>query len=262
MIEHKNSQGLSWVQFNSFSGFPIQHGFFQRDGGVSPDPWKSLNLGGGIGDIPQNTIENKSRMLSAFGIRRDQVYDVWQVHSTEVITALTPRMDGDPYLKADGIITDQVGLALVMRFADCVPILVYDPNRHVVGIGHAGWKGTVNDMAGALITGMEKKYNCRPSDLVAGIGPSICQSHYQVGSEVIDALSAKFSNEEIDQVTKFTNNSPHLDLWKTNQIFLQRAGVLSIEVAGMCTACETDKWFSHRGENGKTGRFGAVIQLE
>jgi len=261
MSEQKNSEGLSWVQFTSFSQQPINHGFFQRDGGVSPEPWKSLNLGGGIGDLPQNTIENKRRMLATFGIRRDQVYDVWQVHSTDVVSAIVPRLDGDPYLKADGIITDQVGLALVMRFADCVPLMVYDPTKHVIGIGHAGWKGSVNDIAGSLISSMEKTYNSQPADLIAGIGPSICQSHYPVGSEVIDSLSARFSKEEINQATTFVNNTPHLDLWKTNQLFLQRAGVFSIEVSEICTACDTSKWFSHRGENGKTGRFGAVIQL-
>jgi YfiH family protein len=162
--------------------------------------------------------------------------------------------------RADIILTDKLDLTLYMRFADCVPILVHDPHKGVVGLAHAGWMGTLRDVATATVKAMKDQYGSNPADIVAGIGPSIGPDHYEVGADVILQVMQRFGDES-ELVLKSHNGKIHFDLWKTNRMLLERAGVEKIEVAEVCTACNTDDWFSHRAEKGRTGRFGALIAL-
>jgi hypothetical protein len=148
-----------------------------------------------------------------------------------------------------------------MRFADCVPILFHDPRKGVIGVAHAGWVGTLRDVATATINAMAKQYGSNPADIIAGIGPSIGPDHYEVGADVILQVMQKFGDES-EQLLKSHNGKIHFDLWKTNRLLLEKAGVEKIEVAEICTACNTDDWFSHRAEKGRTGRFGALITLQ
>jgi len=138
--------------------------------------------------------------------------------------------------------------------------MVFDPKKRVVGISHAGWMGTLKDVAGVTINSMRERYGSNPADIVACIGPSIGPDHYEVRDNVIQQVKQVFG-EEAELVLLPHKNSIHFDLWKANQLLLQRAGVEQIEIAGVCTACHTDDWFSHRAEKGKTGRFGALISL-
>jgi YfiH family protein len=147
-----------------------------------------------------------------------------------------------------------------MRYADCVPILLYDPIRHVVCLAHAGWVGTLNRVAAAAVSAMQTQFGTRAGDLLAGIGPSICVDHYPVGDEVIQKVRQTFG-AEAEQVIARHGEQSHLDLWKANQIVLWQAGVSEIEISGLCTAGDTTKWYSHRAEHGKTGRFGALLAL-
>jgi YfiH family protein len=125
----------------------IKHGVFMRHGGCSPQPWSSLNLATSVGDSAEDVIENRDRISDALGLERNSFYDVWQVHSTKVVYAGQPRKIGRDHIKADAIITDQKNVALLMLFADCVPILLYDPERSIAACAHAGWKGTFNQIA-------------------------------------------------------------------------------------------------------------------
>lgn len=256
----QNSGELKWIGFESLKDFPIQHGIFTRHGGVSPEPWKSLNLGGTVGDTIQNTRENKRRLLESVAIPFDSVFDVWQVHSADYILATQPRAMDEQHQKADIIITKTPGLTLLMRFADCVPIMAYDADHHAVGIAHAGWIGTSKDAAGALIRAMQKEFGSKPDEIVAAIGPSICQKHYPVGDEVVELFQKLYPRWVKDLFYKDHDQS-HLDLWKANQFLLEQAGVKHIELAGVCTVCQNEDWYSHRKEHGKTGRFGALIRL-
>jgi len=138
--------------------------------------------------------------------------------------------------------------------------MVHDPVKKVVGVSHAGWMGTVRDVAGATIKAMQEKYGSAPSDIIACIGPSIGPDHYEVGEDVISQVRQTFGKDS-DLVLPSHNKSPHFDLWKANEFLLERAGVTQIENSKICTACHTEDWFSHRAEKGKTGRFGALISL-
>jgi YfiH family protein len=259
-MEWKSSNGIKWVQFESLTRSNITHGLFTRHGGVSPTPWASLNLGGTVGDDASNTVENKKRILNVFNLAFDSVYDAWQVHSADYIRAYEPRPLDVKQLKADILVTNVPGLPLMMRFADCVPLMAYDPVNQAIGIAHAGWIGTTKDVAGCMVRAMNREFGSKPENLITGIGPSIGQDHYPVGEEVVTAVERVLGSMKEDVIQRINGNT-HLDLWKTNEILLRKTGVKNVEVAGICTVCHNEDWFSHRGEKGKTGRFGAIIQI-
>jgi len=253
-IQHN---GIRYYQFDTLK---TRHAVFTRHGGVSPDPWGSLNVGGTVGDDHVRVRENRRLSFDALGCAFESMFDVWQVHSADVVCAQAPRDLADPHSRADIILTDQPDVTLFMRFADCVPILLHDPRNGIIAIAHAGWMGTLRDVPGATVEALKKHYGSNPADLIAGIGPSIGPDHYEVGADVILQVFQKYADES-DRLLKSQNGKIHFDLWETNHLNLSRAGVGRIEVAGICTACHTDDWFSHRAEKGRTGRFGALISL-
>lgn len=257
----REENNLRFFEFESLAGFHVVQGIFTRHGGISPRPWASLNLGGLNGDSRENVIENRRRIFDVARRPVNTIFDVWQVHSADVVCTNKPRPLDAPHQKADAIVTNRPSVTLFMRFADCVPIFFHDPEKRVVAIAHAGWQGTVKNIAAKTVETMVFKFGCRPDSIIAGIGPSIGPDHYEVGDEVVHAIQELLGNRAHDVVTN-KNGRTKLDLWGTNQILLEQAGVAKIEVAGICTACHMDDWYSHRGERGNTGRFGALLALE
>lgn len=257
MLEHSSSD-LRYFTFQSFPAGDLVHAIFARAGGVSPQPWASLNMSVSTGDSAEHTRANRERAFAALDLPPANFMDVWQVHGNETVKADAPRGDG-PSTQADGLITDRPGLALFQRFADCAPILLYDPGHHALGIVHAGWRGAVNRAAASPVKAMVEAYGTRPADLIAGIGPAIGPDRYQVGPEVVEAVRRVFP--EADDLIIQKEGRTHFDLWAANARVLREAGVEQIEIAGLCTATHTDHFFSHRAEAGKTGRFGALIAL-
>ncbi|OGO34096.1 MAG: hypothetical protein A2W35_14200 [Chloroflexi bacterium RBG_16_57_11] len=256
---------IRYFYFESLEEAGISHGALTRRGGVSPQPWSTLNVGGTVGDEAGRVSENRQRSFQALGRSLSSLFDVWQVHGKEVVCATAPRRIEQAHQKADAILTDRPEVTLFMRFADCVPIFLFDPSKKVVGLAHAGWLGTVQYTAAAAVHAMQACYGCRPQDILAGIGPSIGAHHYEVGPEVVSQVQVAFGADS-GAVLRPTNGAAQegqalLDLWAANRIVLERAGVLQIEIAGICTACCIDDWYSHRGERGQTGRFGALIAL-
>ncbi|MBI5702998.1 MAG: peptidoglycan editing factor PgeF [Chloroflexota bacterium] len=249
--------GLRFYQFDSL---PVRHAVFTRHGGVSPAPWNSLNVGGTVGDVIERVRQNRLLSFEALGCDPASIFDAWQVHSVDAVCADAPRRPDEPYQKADIILTDKPHVTLFMRFADCVPLLLHDPRNGVVGIAHAGWQGTVRDVAGATVSMMRERYGSNPADLIACIGPSIGPDHYEVGQDVIAQVHQTFGEDAALMLPQHGERI-HFDLWRANQYLLERAGLHRIELAGICTACHTDDWYSHRAEKGQTGRFGALISL-
>ena len=255
---HEHNE-LRYYSFDIFSK-SIKQAVFTRHGGVSLAPWHSLNLGGSVGDDPAHVAENRVRVFRSMGCEPASIHDVWLVHGTSIVYADAPRPLDQPSAKADIIFTDNLNVSLFMRFGDCVPILFHDPKKHVIGIAHAGWMGTVRGVVQTAVEGMQSHYGCKPEDIVAGIGPSIGVDHYEVGADVISQFQEKY-NKDADQILQTRNGSTYLDLWTANAIQLRNAGVEQIQISGLCTACHLDDWFSHRAEQGKTGRFGAIMAL-
>jgi polyphenol oxidase len=253
---------LKYFVFDSFPQDKIGHGIFTRLGGVSPDPWRSLNMGGLVNDSKENIIENRRRLFDSMGRPVESLFDVWQIHSASVINTQIPRPLHEEHRKADGILTDNPNITLLMRFADCVPVVLFDPVKKVVGLVHAGWQGTVKEIAGEAVQQMRLLYGCLPENILAGIGPSIGVDHYEVGEDVVTCVETVFGDYSKLLLKHKNLTHAHFDLWQANKWVLEKNGVKNIEIAGICTACNVKEWYSHRGENGKTGRFGAVIYLK
>ncbi|MCL4352111.1 MAG: peptidoglycan editing factor PgeF [Firmicutes bacterium] len=250
---------IRYFQFEQLGQGQI-HAIFTRRGGVSPEPWAALNMGSTVGDDLERVHENRRLALAALERDFDSVYDVWQVHGVEVAFAEAPRSPESPHLQADAILTDKPGVTLMMRFADCVPILLHDPVRKVAGIAHAGWMGTVRSTVRFAVEAMQNRYCSNPGDILAAIGPSIGPDHYEIGPDVVNQVQRAFGNDA-DDLLSAGADSVKFDLWTANRLLLERAGVQLIEMAGLCTACHTEDWYSHRADKGCTGRFGAIIAL-
>ena len=237
-----------------------------RHGGVSSGPFASLNVGYSVGDDSALVETNRRRLYEGAGTDVYSVVTCHQVHSTNV-AYVGDGARGRGALSAtntipttDALMTDRSNLYLFLRFADCVPILFCDPQRKVVALAHAGWKGTVGDIVGATVKAMTRQFSCAPRDILAAIAPSIGPDHYEVKEDV-----AKQVRDALpfwgDVLHPHAKGSLMLDLPEANRRLLLAAGLTesSIVMSGMCTACHTDDFYSHRAENGKTGRFGVLI---
>jgi len=252
---------LDNYQFAIFAGHPgLRYGIFGRAGGVSSDPFASLNVGSGLGDSPANVSENHERICESLGVRRAELVTVHQVHSDRVMR-VSAGDRGRRMGELDGMLTDEPGLPLIMRFADCAPLLAYDPANHALGVAHAGWRGTLSKIGQRLVIAMGEQFGSRPADLLLGIGPSIGPCCYEVGDEVVKATRAAFGADAEALLHWSHNPRPHLDLWAANRLQLEVAGVTKIETAGSCTSCYRERFFSHRGDAGRTGRFPLVAVL-
>ena len=251
---------LRIYQFESFEA-GLTQGLFSRHGGISPEPWASLNLGSTVGDDPERVKENRRLAFTAMGRDPLSLYDAWLVHGTDVAIAEAPRAATEKHQQADIILTDKPEITLLMRFADCVPVLLHDPVRKVVGIAHAGWPGTVKGTVRRAVEVMKAHYGCEAGDIRAGIGPSIGPDHYEIGVDVEARVKESFGGDAGNLLT-WRDGRLYFDLWKANRLLLENAGVRHIELSGICTACHNADWYSHRAEKGRTGRFGAMMALK
>ncbi|MCZ2126951.1 MAG: peptidoglycan editing factor PgeF [Anaerolineales bacterium] len=250
------------LRFYQFDIFPqgVLHALFTRRGGISPEPWASLNLSVSVGDESARVAKNRRLAFDALGRAPASLRDVWLVHGDDVIFADEALPPNAPSPKADILFTDNPEVTLFMRFADCVPLLFHDPKKRVVGIAHAGWMGTVKGVAQRSVQAMRERYGSNPRDVIAGIGPSIGADHYEVGGEVSAQFRQKYGDDS-SQILSVRDGKIYLDLWTANALQLRKSGVEQIQISGLCTACHLDDWFSHRAEKGKTGRFGAALAL-
>jgi YfiH family protein len=244
----------------------VTHGIFTRLGGVSEGHWASLNMSRSTGDAAEPVVENRKRALDAFGLKQEQSLTSWLVHGNHVrvVTRDDLHVHGANDVHADAMITQDHRLALTLRFADCVPVLFHDPVKGAIGIAHAGWKGIVNGTLIETVHTMQRAFGSRPQDILAGVGPCIGPDKFEVGEDVATAIQTAVRVPIIERRggNEGAETKPRVNLWAAARSQLESAGVGCVEVAGVCTASNTQEWFSHRAEQGKTGRFGAVIMLD
>jgi YfiH family protein len=166
---------------------------------------------------------------------------------------------GYPTFNSDGVVSNVPSLVVAVTSADCVPLLLWDPVRQVVGLAHAGWRGSALGVGERVVATMTSVFGCRQRDIVAAIGPSIGPCCYHVGAEVVETFHAHGT----PVVASPHNGRSALDLWETNAVQLIRSGLEpdAIENPRICTACRTEHFYSHRREMGRTGRFAAFIGL-
>lgn len=257
----------------------VAHGIFTRLGGASGPPYTSLNASISTGDNPAAVAHNQRLISDMLGL---PLRAARPVHGASVIEMT--RDDGDwlpeygpvrmRAASADAMVTRTPGVGLFWAYADCTPILLYDPAHHAAALVHAGWRGTSLAVARRAVEAMTARYATCPGDLLAGIGPAIGACCYAVSEEVRDRFRATpdvwahacFEERPVEAEIEGETASAsqlYLDLWESNRRQLVAAGLRPehIELAGICTGCRTDLFYSHRVERGKTGRFGVAIGL-
>lgn len=282
MMEWKKVQGRETSILQERAGVPflqfpmleetgmVIHGFSTRLGGVSKGEWSSMNLSFTRGDREADVRENYRRIGEAIGFSCGALVCSDQTHTTN-IRVVTEADRGKGFTRArdytdmDGLITNVPGLVLATFYADCVPLYFADPKKKVIGLSHSGWRGTVGKIGKKTVERMQEEYGCKPADIRAVIGPSICQSCYEVSLDVIEEFQRAFSEETWPLLYKKNENEKYqLDLWKANEIILKETGIAAehLAVTDRCTCCNPSLLFSHRASRGKRGNLGAFLMLK
>ena len=269
----KNEDTVPYISFKSFNDIPwLKCGFSTRLGGVSKGIFSTMNMSFMRGDDKSDVLENIGRFSASAGFLTEQIVMPHQCHTTNI--RVVGKEDcgcgvTKPGCKEeiDGQITSEKNVVLYCMGADCVPVFIVDTVKKVISAVHAGWKGTVDDIAGAAVKRMADEFNCDPKDMKAVIGPSICMDCFEVGEEVAERFANRYSlmNKDPDDTVSGiirpasgeAGNNPtgkyYINLWEANRKNLIGAGLKpdSIEISGYCTKCHPDMLFSHRyhGEN-------------
>ena len=248
----------------------VNHGFSTRIGGVSEGIFSSMNLSFSRGDDEACVRENFKRMAETIGVEPNSLVFAAQTHTTNV-RKVTAEDKGKgivyplDYQDVDGLITNESGICLTTFYADCVPLFFIDPVHKAIGLSHSGWRGTVGKMGQETLRRMREEYGTDAKDVIAAVGPSICQDCYEVSEDVIEKFKEAF--DEIYWRELFyqkENNKYQLNLWKANEIILLEAGVPkeNIAVTNVCTNCNSDVLFSHRATKGERGSLAAFMALK
>lgn len=266
----KEAYGVPYFVFQNLEDTKlVRHGFSTRMGGVSRGHLSELNLSFTRGDDPESVRENFARIGKAIGFDVCSLVLSQQTHTTNV-RLVTEEDRGRGFTKplgytdVDGLITDVPGLVLATFYADCVPLFFVDPVHRAIGLSHSGWKGTVNRMGRVTVERMREAFGTRPEELLAAVGPSICQDCYEVSQEVARAFGEEFSDQADERLLYQKENGKYqLNLWRANEIVLLEAGVRREHLAmtNICTCCNPDLLFSHRASQGKRGNLGAFLGL-
>lgn len=285
VIRQQKAGEVEYLTFPLFSAQPgITHAFSTRKGGVSEGIYASMNLSFTRGDEEERVQENFRRMAQALHTEVSRMVCTFQTHTTNIRRVC--GADGGKgilrergYTDVDGLVTDEKGLCLVCFFADCVPLYFVDREHGAIGLAHSGWRGTAAGMGRHMVERMKQEFGTCPQQLVAAVGPSICQDCYEVSEEVAEEfrqLEASIPDRDrfLTELTE-TGRYPHgqilrqgrqpgryqLDLWLANLLILRDAGIpLSrIQVTDVCTCCNSGYLFSHRASQGRRGNLAAFL---
>ena len=263
----RTCQSVPFYACGGFDPSVCAHGFSTRLGGVSPAPWDSLNLGANRGDAPERVAENFRRFCSAAGADPAALVKNHQVHG-DLVRPVTRRdvmsSSAEPGVyEADGLITDEPGLCLTIFSADCIPVLLLDPVRRCAAAVHAGWRGTALGIAARAALRMREDYGCRPEHIRAAIGPGISPCCFLTRDDVPGALRDGLGSQAETCIRPAEDGRWHVDLKGANALWLRRAGLSPEHIALCpdCTACRTDRFWSHRVMGERRGGMAAIIQL-
>ncbi len=248
----------------------VRHLFSTRLGGASEGIYSTMNLSYTRGDEKEAVDENFRRIAEVLGCSVGDIVCSDQTHTVNL--RVVGKQDGGKgilaprdYTDIDGLLTDEPGVMLATFYADCVPLYFVDTRKKAVALAHSGWRGTVGRMGMCVVDKMRETYGTDPSDIVAAVGPSICQACYEVSEDVADAFAAEFyKSGQTDEILESKGGGKYrLDLWRANEIVLQEAGIPAgqIQVTDLCTCHNSEYLFSHRASQGKRGNLGAFLGL-
>jgi len=283
LIKKNNKETLIWKEYSKkddakipYLTYPaldktglVNQCFSTRLGGVSEGIYTSMNLSFTRGDKDEAVRENFRRIAEIMNAEMKDFVFTDQTHTTNV-RIVTGADAGNGLTKeksffdVDGLITNTPGLVLSTFYADCVPLYFLDPVKKAIGLSHSGWRGTVDQMGQKTVEAMTNECDTDPKNLLCAIGPSICQDCYEVGAEVATQFQKEFGIQS-DEIMKDKKNGKYqLDLWRANEIVLERAGVKkeNIFTTNICTCCNDKILFSHRASQGKRGNLGAFLSLK
>jgi len=239
---------VAWI---SFPHLQMPHGSSTRLGGVSQGPYASLNLGRHGGDELEVVVENRRILGGALGL--EVPFTLSMSHGTEVAVIESADQLGLP---ADACVTTKPGLGMSLTTADCVPVLLSDPTRGVVGLAHAGWRGTVGRIAENTVKTMVERFGSRPQDIRAAVGPAIRPCCFLVHEDVSGPFRKEFAH-----LIEPAGDRSRVDLQECNRQQLVEAGLEQVVVCDLCTSCRADLFFSYRRDGQKSGRMASAIAL-
>lgn len=266
----KYSNNVPYISYKSLENIPwICHGFSTRIGGVSKEHLSSMNLGHGRDDLEENVVKNHEIIAKAIGFNPKNIVASKQTHTTNIKVVSKDDIgkgiyrDRD-YDDIDGLITNEKEVVLATYFADCVPLYMVDTKNKAIGLSHSGWRGTVGRIGKVTLQRMMGEYGTNPKDVIACIGPSICQSCYEVSEDVANEFMKEFPDNIDDILIDKGNGKFLLDLWQCNYIIFKECGVLeeNIHLPDVCTCCNPKILFSHRATNGKRGNLAAFLEIK
>lgn len=273
---------LSFPKLSALEG--IEHLFTTRLGGVSCGEYATLNFSVIRGDKPEAVLENYARIGEVLGVEKSAFVTTDQTHTINI--RVVTKVDAGKgvtcprdYTDIDGLITAEKGLVLSCFTADCVPLYFVDPVKQVIGVAHSGWRGTVSGMGARMVERMSQEFGCEPANIIAAIGPSICQDCYEISEEVaVQFMQGVWEPSRIERYCQEAYEAGmhptgklllpgkaegkyQLDLWLANVVVLRSAGISleQIDVTDICTNCNPDYLFSHRASGGKRGNLGAFL---
>jgi hypothetical protein len=268
ILQQQADKGLAVHQFPSLVNLDgVVHGVSTRAGGLSLGPYASLNLGFHVGDAPSRVLANRRRFCAALGLPLENVVAARQVLGSAVAWVTdADRGRGALALESalpstDALITDARGVALAAFSADCPLVALVDPVRQAIGLAHASRRGTFGRVTARSVLAMERLFGCRPADMLAAIAPCIGPCCYEVGPEI--EAEARDRAPHAAEFFVRRRSALHFDLWAANRAQLIEAGLPPdhIELAGVCTQCHADTFYSYRAAEGATGRFALVLAL-
>lgn len=248
----------------------VIHGFSTRMGGVSTGDCATMNLSFERGDAEDAVRTNYELLGAAIGFSTDSLVLSRQTHTTNV-RVVTEKDRGNGFLRKnddaqiDGLITNVPGITLATFYADCVPLFFVDPVHRAIGLSHSGWKGTVGKIGKVTVQKKTEQYGTDPKDVLAAIGPSICQSCYEVSEDVVEQFRNSFEERNWPELFyKKEDGKYQLDLWRANELVFEETGILksNYSTTNVCTCCNPGYLFSHRASKGKRGNLGAFLQMK
>lgn len=265
IFDEKTVDGVPFLSYPMLEETGIvHHGFSTKLGGVSKGCWATMNISTTRGDDPEDVEENQRRIARAIGVKPEDMTFTNQTHTTNV-AVVRAEDKGRRFMETDGMITNVPGICLVTFYADCVPLYFVDPVKKVIGLSHSGWRGTVGKIGKVTVELMQKTYGSDPKDILAAIGPSICQDCYEVSEDVIVKFQKSFEEKYWPELFYQKENGKYqLNLWKANELVFEEAGILKkhIAVTNVCTHCNPDILFLHRTTGNKRGNLSAFLALK
>ena len=240
---------------NIFKNFgQVKAGQSTRMGGVSPQPYSSLNLGLSVGDAPEHVAKNRTLFFDLLGLNPNQVSFSHQIHEAEILVASQPGATSG----YDAQITNQKNVGLAVSVADCCPILIYDAQNQAIAAIHAGWRGTVKQIVSKTLEQMQQHYGSVGAHCHAYVGTCISTEAFEVSDDVAENFA------ENQKIMNTKTGKFHVNLKQANTDQLVQFGIpiSQIEISPNCSFLNNDKYFSHRKEQGKTGRMMAAIVLK